>query len=352
MLQTGYYVYRFEKIHLFSNISRRSALHLSEECFALFQVGFLFPRDSVYKRKIDSMILLAQQSGLMNKILNEVKWSMQRSAGGKLLQASSSHTLRERIQEERQLTTADTEGMFLLMGIGYLLGAIALVSEIVGGITNKCRQIVRRSRKSISSAWSSKRNSEDGEGLHAAAEHLAHEHRKKAKRKAEKQGFGVREFNLTKNTLKELYGNYYKQEPNYVLKDGKLLLETEALSTSSTDYNSRDSSGDVPANMLPHLHCKKKAMLVAEIDVERERELIAAAAEQSLAALDACLKMELDTNSSERSDDDVPYEYELFGSLVEPEGPMSTKLDELNLFTDGAAALNKLDNESEMVQKS
>nr|QKN21275.1 ionotropic receptor [Bactrocera dorsalis] len=336
------------------NISRRSALHLSEECFALFQVGFLFPRDSVYKRKIDSMILLAQQSGLMNKILNEVKWSMQRSASGKLLQASSANALRERIQEERQLTTADTEGMFLLMGIGYLLGAIALVSEIVGGITNKCRQIVRRSRKSISSAWSSKRNSEDGEGLRTAAEQLAHEQRKEAKRKAEKQGFGMREFNLTKKTLKELYGNYYKQEPTYVLKDGKLLLETEALSTSSADYHSRDSSGEVPANMLPHLHCKKKAMLVAEIDVEREREreLMAAAAEESLAALDACLKMEQDTDSSERSDDDVAYEYELFGSLVEPEGPLSTKLDDLNLFTEGAAELEKVENEPEEARES
>lgn len=298
------------------------------------------------------MILLAQQSGLMNKILNEVKWSMQRSASGKLLQASSSNALRERIQEERQLTTADTEGMFLLMGVGYLVGAIALVSEIVGGITNKCRQIVRRSRKSISSAWSSKRNSEDGEGLRTAAEQLAHEHRKEAKRKTEKQGFGVREFNLTKKTLKELYGNYNKQEPYYILKDGKLLLETEALSVSSTDCNSRDSSGEIPPNMLPHIHCKKKAMLVAEIDVEREREQIVAAAEESLAALDACLKMEQDTNSSEQSADDARYEYELFGSLVEPEGPMSTKLNDLNLLTDGAAVLKELDSEADVVQKS
>ena len=85
----------------------------------MFQLGYLFPRDAVYKRKIDSMILLAQQSGLVDKIFNEVRWVMQRSASGKLLQASSSNALREIIQEERQLTTADTEGMFLLMGIGY-----------------------------------------------------------------------------------------------------------------------------------------------------------------------------------------------------------------------------------------
>ncbi|XP_017485936.1 PREDICTED: ionotropic receptor 21a [Rhagoletis zephyria] len=343
------------------NISRRSALHLSEECFALFQVGFLYPRDSVYKRKIDSMILLAQQSGLMSKILNEVRWSMQRSASGKLLQASSSNALRERIQEERQLTTADTEGMFLLMGIGYLLGAVALISEIVGGITNKCRQIIRRSRKSISSAWSSRRTSVDDENaLHrTAAEQVAHEYRKAARRKAEKecadrQGFGVREFNLTKKTLKELYGSYYKKEPSYVLKDGKLLLETEEISASSADCNSRESSGDIPAALILPLHSKKQAMMVAEVDVEREkkkeRDLMAAAAEESLAALDECMKMQHCEDSSASSDDDadVADEYELFGSFVVPEGSLAAKLNDLNLFNDAEVVLKNFDDEQKV----
>uniref|UniRef100_A0A1A9ZJ07 Ionotropic glutamate receptor C-terminal domain-containing protein n=1 Tax=Glossina pallidipes TaxID=7398 RepID=A0A1A9ZJ07_GLOPL len=136
------------------NLSRRSALHLSEECFALFQVGFLYPRHAIYRPKIDDLILLAQQSGLILKLENEVKWTMQRSASGKLLQASSSNPLREVIQEERQLTTADIAGMLLLMGIGYLMGFIALISEIVGGITNKCRQIMQKNRLSSSSASS------------------------------------------------------------------------------------------------------------------------------------------------------------------------------------------------------
>ncbi|XP_037709240.1 ionotropic receptor 21a [Drosophila subpulchrella] len=195
------------------NISRRSALHLSEECFALFQIGFLFPRESVYKRKIDSMILLAQQSGLIDKINNEVSWVMQRSSSGRLLQASSSNSLREIIQEERQLTTADTEGMFLLMALGYFLGASALVSEIVGGITNKCRQIIKRSRKSASSSWSSRHSSATcGAEKRTEAEQLAHDERKATRRDAaedcQKMSFGMREFNLTRTTLRELYGSY------------------------------------------------------------------------------------------------------------------------------------------------
>ncbi|XP_061392925.1 ionotropic receptor 21a-like [Musca vetustissima] len=200
------------------NMSRRSALHLSEECFALFYIGYMFPKNSVYKQKLNSLIQLAQQAGLMNKIESEVKWAMQRSSAGKLLQASSSSPLRETIQEERQLTTADTEGMFLLMGIGYAIGAIALISEIVGGITNKCRQIIKRSRQSISSGWSSRRESIvalPGQDM----KKKGHHHKSR-----EKKGFGWKQLNLTKTTLKELYGdNHDELQKGYKLKGGTTL---------------------------------------------------------------------------------------------------------------------------------
>lgn len=160
------------------------------------------------------MIMMAQESGLMIKLGHEVSWAMQRSATGRLLQASTTSALREIIQEERQLTTADTEGMFLLMGIGYLLGAIALTSEIVGGITNKCRQILKRSRKSASSTWSSRHNSAV---VRTTAEQLAHNLRKAARRHAaedanQRMGFGMREFNLTRTTLRELYNSNRPEE--------------------------------------------------------------------------------------------------------------------------------------------
>ncbi|XP_016979349.1 ionotropic receptor 21a [Drosophila rhopaloa] len=223
------------------NISRRSALHLSEECFALFQIGFLFPRESVYKRKIDSMILLAQQSGLIAKINNEVSWVMQRSSSGRLLQASSSNSLREIIQEERQLTTADTEGMFLLMALGYFLGATALVSEIVGGITNKCRQIIKRSRKSASSSWSSRHSSAASEmAQRTEAEQLAHDERKATRRETaedgQKMSFGMREFNLTRTTLRELYGSYSRPDQSF----GQQVADHVQLHSREGKYNYLD----------------------------------------------------------------------------------------------------------------
>ncbi|KAH8260334.1 hypothetical protein KR026_009693, partial [Drosophila bipectinata] len=239
------------------NISRRSALHLSEECFALFQIGFLFPRESVYKRKIDSMILLAQQSGLISKINKEVSWAMQRSASGRLLQASSSTSLREIIQEERQLTTADTEGMFLLMALGYFLGATALVSEIVGGITNKCRQIINRNRKSASSSWSSRHSSANGGEQRTADEQLAHDERKAARREAaedaQKMSFGMREFNLTRTTLRELYGSYNRSDPT----------------------SSQQAEEHVPAHIHTHTYLEDKESREALESLERLDEYMA-----------------------------------------------------------------------------
>nr|AOE48118.1 putative ionotropic receptor IR14 [Scaeva pyrastri] len=236
-------------------LGRRSALHLSEECFAPFHIGFVLPKNSVYAEKLDLAILIAQESGLIAKITNEVSWVMQRSASGKLLQASSSHALKERIQEERQLTTADTEGMFLLMAIGYVLGGLALGSEIIGGFTNKCRQILRRARKSVSSGISSARNSSDFTTKKDLADYLRrkairHESREAAAA-ADNSGntfFGFKEFKLTKATLKELYGTYNQPEPNFIFQNGKLILETDARSieSSARTITTPSSVGEFP----------------------------------------------------------------------------------------------------------
>jgi hypothetical protein len=124
-------------------LGRRSALHISDQCFALFGVSFAFQKESVYRQKLNDGILMLLQSGIIQKIKNDVRWDMVRSSKGNLLQISTGKTLRIANQEERGLTLADTEGMFLLLGIGFVLASGALVSEWVGGIGNKCMQIMR-----------------------------------------------------------------------------------------------------------------------------------------------------------------------------------------------------------------
>ncbi|KAM7353343.1 ionotropic receptor 21a [Cochliomyia hominivorax] len=321
------------------NISRRSALHLSEECFAYFQIGYMFPKNSVYKNKLDSLILLAQQAGLMNKIENEVKWSMQRANNGKLLQASSSSPLRETMQEERQLTTADTEGMFLLMGIGYTIGAFALISEIVGGITNKCRQIMRRTRQSISSTWSSKQNSGDmlktrkprdkHEEFAIAARVVARKVAQKEARKHEDlKGFGKRQLNLTKATLRELYGDYHKTQPDYVLKDGEIMVEENEESDISL-APTRESSAATKTSLVNERlqpQIEKPEQTFSKENIEKMVDnFLSEEIEKALKSFDQTLNVS--------NDDYDVIEEEMFGSFIEPkiDEPIET-LNKLEMF--------------------
>lgn len=115
----------------------------------------------MYINRIDDMILRLQQSGLITKLNNELEWERQRDSKGTLLKITSgTKSLQSANFEDRKLTLADTEGMFLLMGIGYLIALSVLLSEIIGGCARKCRQFIRRpSQMSVNSASSNQVNS-------------------------------------------------------------------------------------------------------------------------------------------------------------------------------------------------
>lgn len=84
---------------------------------------------------------------MIEKLFNELQLDIQIGRGkgsGSLLRSKTAKQLSAADVEDRGLTLADTEGMFLLMGIGYLFGVFVLGSEIVGGFTNKCRKLARR----------------------------------------------------------------------------------------------------------------------------------------------------------------------------------------------------------------
>ncbi|CAB3239717.1 unnamed protein product [Arctia plantaginis] len=118
--------------------SKRAALHIANECFALFGVTIVFPNNSVYSAKLSGDIRRIFQSGLVNKISDEVRFEIQRSPTGKLL-AVGTETLNIVSAEEKGLSLEDTQGMFLLLAAGFLIAATALLSEWMGGFTRKCR---------------------------------------------------------------------------------------------------------------------------------------------------------------------------------------------------------------------
>lgn len=60
-------------------------LHISNECFVPFGVSMAFPISSLHSSKLSGDLRRMLQSGLVDKIINEVRWDMQRSGTGKLL---------------------------------------------------------------------------------------------------------------------------------------------------------------------------------------------------------------------------------------------------------------------------
>ncbi|XP_039755293.1 ionotropic receptor 21a [Pararge aegeria] len=117
--------------------SKRSVLHVSNECFVFFGVSLSFPNKSLYSAKLSNDISRMSQSGIIDKLIDEVRWEMQRSSSGRLLSVGRESSQLGSL-EEKGLTLEDTQGMFLLLGAGLLIAATALLSEWMGGFSRRC----------------------------------------------------------------------------------------------------------------------------------------------------------------------------------------------------------------------
>ncbi|XP_046745637.1 ionotropic receptor 21a isoform X2 [Diprion similis] len=111
--------------------TKRSLMHISRECFVQFGVTVAFPKGSTYTERMSKVAQRAQQAGLVQKITSDVKWDVQRSSTGKLLQVSAEKTLHIPSAEERQLTLDDIQGMFIVLGSGVLISLLLLILECV-----------------------------------------------------------------------------------------------------------------------------------------------------------------------------------------------------------------------------
>ncbi|KAK9884353.1 hypothetical protein WA026_005303 [Henosepilachna vigintioctopunctata] len=117
---------------------KRSLLHISNECLVSYGVAILFPKNSEYEQILSSGLDRILQSGLINKLRADVEWSIMRSGTGKRLPISKEHNNILTL-DDRALTLEDTQGMFLLLVIGYVLGGACLLSEFFGGCLNLCK---------------------------------------------------------------------------------------------------------------------------------------------------------------------------------------------------------------------
>lgn len=96
---------------LISSVSKRSALHIGDECVSIFGISYMFPHSSVYTDRLNDAILRFISNGLILKINNEIAWDLQRSDSGQLLQATKHKQFSFADVEERKLNLADTEGL-------------------------------------------------------------------------------------------------------------------------------------------------------------------------------------------------------------------------------------------------
>ncbi|XP_026319536.1 ionotropic receptor 21a [Hyposmocoma kahamanoa] len=128
--------------------SKRAVLHISNECFVPFGVTVGFPKNALHTSKLSSDIRNMLQSGIIAKLGDEVRWEVQKSSNGRQLSVGKG-PLKSGAVEEKGLTLEDTQGMFLLLGAGFLMAVTSLLSEWMGGFTNRCRAMRNRTRKEI-----------------------------------------------------------------------------------------------------------------------------------------------------------------------------------------------------------
>ncbi|KAG5671434.1 hypothetical protein PVAND_001630 [Polypedilum vanderplanki] len=270
-------------------IGRRSALHISDQCFALFGVSLALPEKSVYSRRFNDGILMLQQSGIIKKIMNDVRWDMMRTRSGALLQIGTGKALKITSTEEKGLTLEDTYGMFLLLGIGFLIAAGALVSEWVGGCTNKCIKLVkvkqekkREEHRLEEERIEAERIEEEQRYAMELAKHALHsvsstagillddaenksdeiiEERKKSMDELEVKETGSNESSsnhsrgssisyqdLSPAMLTEMYNGPKKKHSNIIMIDGKMMNEYDAINYAANRKETHERLRQIDEN--------------------------------------------------------------------------------------------------------
>ncbi|XP_034950331.1 ionotropic receptor 21a [Chelonus insularis] len=115
----------------------RSSMHITEECLMNFGVTFVLTKDSVYTNPVDTVIIRAREAGLIQKIMRDVEWDIQRTEEGLHLPISEEYKHRKITIHDRKLELDDTQGMFLVLGAGILIASLALLIECVVHIFRK-----------------------------------------------------------------------------------------------------------------------------------------------------------------------------------------------------------------------
>ncbi|XP_045465608.1 ionotropic receptor 21a [Harmonia axyridis] len=118
---------------------RRAILHIGDECLTTYSIAMIYPKNSEYGAVLSAGLDRVVQAGFLKKMERDVEWLVMRSSTGTLLAANKGKASSLTV-EDRALTLDDTQGMFLLLGIGFIMSIASLFFEIFGGCFNVCKK--------------------------------------------------------------------------------------------------------------------------------------------------------------------------------------------------------------------
>ncbi|XP_060851670.1 ionotropic receptor 21a [Rhopalosiphum padi] len=116
------YLYQNNYIQKYKN--KKIFLHVASECYVPFNIGIAYKKNFLFRNIFNDLILRAQQSGLITKIIKDIEWEITQKSG-----VSNPNLIIA--PEDRQLALDDVQGMFVLLGGGILLAAFTLIIEFV-----------------------------------------------------------------------------------------------------------------------------------------------------------------------------------------------------------------------------
>lgn len=219
----------------------------------------IFQDYSVFAPRFTSTILRLQSSGLINKLLNEVSWSLQKSSSGRLLQASGGKP-KPLSQEERGLSVADTEGMFLLLGVGFLVATSALISEWVGGCSNKCREVLKRRRDEEDNQSVDTNNESYLPNSSETKNDFKEDNPSSSKSSGHSRSDSRSLSSLSKETLQHLYDGPRRRHSTIVLMDGKMVCDANIVRRqiqSANNFGFMDEMEEHDLNKTHHVQINR-----------------------------------------------------------------------------------------------
>lgn len=221
------------------------------------------PVNSVYRSKFNDAILRMQENGVSQKMLRDVIYESKKIASGGRVEAVADERKSKQATapEDRSLTLVDTEGMFMFLGIGYLIAVGALISEWVGGCSNRVINILKLRKQEKADRIEQEEREQHPSRRPSFLSNIRKrislsgksEHSPMSKRSFKTASVCSSRNSVTsltgfsKQTLKELYDGPKKRQPSMVFMNGQMVSEDKVYDVRN-ELHLKEETGSIGKN--------------------------------------------------------------------------------------------------------